>query len=368
MSDVAERVRAIREHVDAGYDARRTEAALVGLRTKLRRRRVRRMTLGSVMGMLCLAAGASFVLRARHDTGTRVATARPGALFTLGDGSVVMPLDPTSRMVAKSVSPQLVELELVAGSAHFDVAPNRAREFRVSAGRVSIVVVGTRFSVERQGERTAVAVEAGRVRVEWERGQQLLDPGERGSFPPFEPANEAAPDHEAVERATQPEAPTVEPRVVRPAADWRPLAERGEFVAAYRVLHDKGKAVTWSNVDDLLLAADVARRSGHAADSVRYLERALTLHGDARSAVVAFTLGRVRLFDLDDPAGAAAAFAQARAAAPDGPLAEDALAREVEARFRSGEKARARALAEEYVKTWPSGARIHAVRHFGGLP
>jgi transmembrane sensor len=102
---------------------------------------------------------------------------------------------------------------------------------------------------------------------------------------------------------------------------------------------------------------------------VPYLERALALHpDDARSAVVAFTLGRVRLADLNDPEGAATAFAQARAAAPRGPLAEDALAREVEARFRSGDPTAAHALAEEYVKTWPTGSRLRAVRHFGGLP
>jgi transmembrane sensor len=256
--------------------------------------------------------------------------------------------------------------------------------------------VGTKFTVARQGERTLVVVQGGRVRVEWERGQQILDPGERGSFPPFEPVSEAAP-------AAEPEAPTIQPQPrIAPmrtgtgtGSDWRVLAKQGDFPAAYRMIHDKAKPVSPTDVDDLLLAADVARRSGHAADSVPYLERALALHhgarehqralpggtrrgrleepsqgsslGDARAAVVAFTLGRVRQSDLDDPAGAADAFARARAAAPHGSLAEDALAREVEARFRAGDKARAHALAEEYVKTWPSGTRMRAVRHFGGL-
>jgi transmembrane sensor len=364
MSDLAERVRAIGEQVDAGYDARRTEAALAGLTTKLRRRGKRRIALGSAAAMLCVLAVGFWALRSRHETRPQPPLARPEALFTLDDGSVVTPLDPTSRLLAKSVSPRLVALDLVSGSAHFNVAPNREREFRVSAGRVEVVVIGTKFSVARQGGRTAVAVEAGQVRVEWERGQQLLHPGERGSFPPFETAGPAAP-------AAEPEAPTVEPPAAsaRTGSDWRVLAEHGEAAAAYRRLHDKAKPVAPANLDDLLLAADVARTSGHAADSARYLERALALHrNDARAAVVAFTLGRVRLADLDDPAGAAAAFAQARAAAPQGPLAEDALAREVEARYRSGDRAGARALAEEYVKTWPSGTRLRAVRHFGGLP
>jgi transmembrane sensor len=371
MSDLAERVCVIREHVDAGYDARRTEAGLAHLKRKLRRRRVRRVATGSAVAMLCVLAGTFATLRHGHERRMQAAVPRPEALITLPDGSLVVPLDPTARLVAKKVSPRLVELELLSGSARFDVAPNREREFRVSAGHVGIAVVGTKFSVERQGERTAVAVQSGRVRVEWERGQQLLEPGERGSFPPFESAGAVAPSRENPAPKSEADAPSVAPRTAptHTGTDWRVLANRGEFGAAYRALHDKAKQVTRANFDDLLLAADVARRSGHAADSVPFLERALATHArETRSAVVAFTLGRVRLADLDDPAGASAAFAQARAAAPHGPLAEDALAREVEARFRSGDKARARALAEEYVKTWPSGSRIRAVRHFGGLP
>jgi transmembrane sensor len=370
MSDLAERVRTIGEHVDAGYDARRTEVALLGLRTRLRRRRARRAVLASAMGMLCLLLGTFSLLRSRHAPTGSPPPARPEALFALSDGSVVMPLEPTSRLLAKTVSPRLVELELLTGSARFDVAPNREREFRVSAGRVAILVVGTKFSVERRREWTAVAVQQGRVRVEWERGHQLLQPGERGIFPPFEAAAEAAPVRPP-EAAIPAAAPSVRPRVLpaRSRADWRVPARRGEFAAAYRMLSDPAKPVPPANVDDLLLAADVARKSGHAADAGLYLERALALHaGDARSAVAAFTLGRVRLADLHDPAGAAEAFALARAAAPHGPLAEDALAREVEARSRSGDKLRARALAEEYQKLWPSGSRLAAVRHFGGLP
>jgi transmembrane sensor len=366
MSDVAERVHALREHVDAEYDGNRTEAALLGLRAECRRRHARRVALAATMGVAIVFGGTMLALRARHGG----APARLGALFALDDGSVVMPIEPSSRVLAKTVSAQRVELELVSGSARFDVVPNREREFRVRAGRVDVVVVGTRFSVERQGERTAVVVEGGRVRVEWERGQQVLEPGERGSFPPFETT--VLPPSRATESpVVAPDAPPIEPRAapVRLGTDWRVLANRGEFAAAYRKLRDPSKSVTPTHLDDLLLAADVARRSGHAAEAVPYLEKGLTAHpGDARSAVVAFTLGRVYLTDLHDPTGAAAAFARARAAAPHGPLAEDALAREIEARSRSGDQLRAHALAEEYVQTWPAGTHLVAVRHFGGLP
>jgi transmembrane sensor len=300
----------------------------------------------------------------------------------------VLPLSPTTRLVAKTVTPRWVEFDLTAGAASFDVVPNPDREFRVSAGRVRVVVVGTQFSVERQGEHAAVSVQRGRVRVEWERGQQLLVAGERGSFPPVESGglgkpsrrDEATDDEATASETNAPQeappeaasaAPSIGPRgqPARLAPDWRALARRGDFPGAHRVLRDKGKPATPMTFDDLLLAADVTRKSGHPAEALPFLEKALaTQVSESRRAVAAFTLGRVRLADLDDPVEAAAAFAQARAAAPDGPLAEDALAREIEARFRSGDRSEARALAEEYVKLWPSGAHVRAVRHFGGLP
>jgi transmembrane sensor len=371
MSDLAERLRAIGEHVDAGYDAGRTEAALARVRSKLQRRRATRIAVGSAATALCLAAGGFWAARGHHDHRSTPVPLVPQAeaLFALGDGSVVTPLNPASRVVAKTVSDRWVELELVSGSAHFDVAPNRERTFRVDAGRVGITVVGTKFSVERQGERTAVAVQAGKVRVAWERGEQLLNPGERGVFPPFEMAVELTPPQGPVAGAS--ESPPAQPRVAPPrrAADSRGTAEHGEGAAACRALADRGRPDGAASVDDLLLAADEARTSGHPADSVRYLERALALHqGEGRRAVVAFTLGRVLLADLHEPGRAAGAFATARAADPSGPLAEDALAREIEARHRAGDESRARGLAEEYLKTWPSGSRVRAVRHFGGLP
>lgn len=121
-------------------------------------------------------------------------------------------------------------------------------------------------------------------------------------------------------------------------------------------------------MDDLLLAADIARAAGRAAEALPYLEKALSSYPHTpQAALAAFALGRIRQTDLNDHAGAAAAFAQARALSPSGPLAEDALAREVEAWFHAGETARARRAAEEYVRSWPTGSRLRAVRHFGGL-
>jgi transmembrane sensor len=75
----------------------------------------------------------------------------------------------------------------------------------------------------------------------------------------------------------------------------------------------------------------------------------------------------VLLDELGRPGEAAEAFAKARSIAPSGPLADDALAREVEARSRAGDTARARSLAEDYLRRLPNGPRARLVRHHAGL-
>jgi transmembrane sensor len=117
---------------------------------------------------------------------------------------------------------------------------------------------------------------------------------------------------------------------------------------------------------DLLLAADAARLSGHPAEAVPYLERVLRGHSrDPRVGLAAFTLGRVLLDELGRPGEAVDAFALARSSG--GPLAEDALARQVEAVSRAGDVTRSRELALLYQRLYPNGRRTKAVSRFGGL-
>ena len=73
------------------------------------------------------------------------------------------------------------------------------------------------------------------------------------------------------------------------------------------------------------------------------------------------------LDELGRPREAAESFQHAQQLDPTGPLAQDALAREVEAWSRAGEPARARACAQQYLKSYPSGRRTNSVRHFGEL-
>jgi transmembrane sensor len=67
------------------------------------------------------------------------------------------------------------------------------------------------------------------------------------------------------------------------------------------------------------------------------------------------------------PREAEAAYARARATSLSGALAQDALARQVEAAHRAGDDGLARSLARDYLERYPQGRRVNAVRRFGGL-
>ena len=157
------------------------------------------------------------------------------------------------------------------------------------------------------------------------------------------------------------------PRRQVAAARWVTLAGEKRFGEAYGLLRQLPLREL-SDPDDLMLAADVARQAGRPERAVPFLERVVNEHPKEVAAQLAgFSLGKVYLDSLGQPALAARSFAAVRAMAPAGGLAQDALAREVEAWARAGETARARDGALEYQRLYPHGRRLAAVRDLGGI-
>jgi transmembrane sensor len=249
---------------------------------------------------------------------------------------------------------------LRAGGARFDVPHDDNRPFVVTAGNVTIEDLGTTFTVRHvPGRVVSVSVEHGRVRVRAPNTDTEIAEGEKLEVP-VSPAPSPSTDGS---RASQAKA---RPGSRAAASSWRPFAERGEYEQARQALQKAGPGAVRDDAAELLLAADAARLSGYPAEAVPYLERLLRRHADdPRAGLAAFTLGRVLLDELGRPREASTAFARARAFG--GPLAEDALAREVEAAARAGDAARKRELALLYRSLYPNGRRAKAVSRFGGL-
>jgi len=244
---------------------------------------------------------------------------------------------------------------LRAGAARFAVPHDASRPFVVTAGNVLIEDLGTTFTVRYAGaDQLNIAVEEGRVRVRGGETDTEVFAGSTLQVP--------------VSRVPLSRVGKVAHRSLRSAgvaaSSWRPLAEGGQYEEAQRALRKAGPSAVRDDTADLLLAADAARLSGHPAEAVPYLERVLRGHGnDPRAGLAAFTLGRVLLDELGRPREAGEAFARSRSSG--GPLAEDALAREVEAASRAGDLAHSRELALLYQRLYPNGRRSRAVARFG---
>jgi hypothetical protein len=288
--------------IDAGWDAARTERALVSVHRAVRRRRA--IALGSIAAAAVAAIG---VLSLRP--------AQPPPL-------------------AMSVSPSSSTTETSGAT-------------RSATGREE----GASLALEVATAGPAIAGASGAGVVDGDLAVGALYAGASEGAPIAPTTTDSAPPSDALER---PARPMRSHRTVSAASEWSRLARRGEYEAAYLELERAGAEVP-DRVESLLLAADAARLSGHPVEALPWLERVIGEHpDDARSALAAFTAGRV-LMQLGRPREAAARFERALELEPSGSLRGDALARAAEAHARAGAATRATALARRYEIELPGG-------------
>jgi transmembrane sensor len=262
---------------------------------------------------------------------------------TLSDGSRIE-LSADSALEVLDNDGDTFVCALRRGQATFDVVPNGPRRWRIEVGAVAIEVVGTRFHVDRRERSVLVEVERGAVLVRGENvrdGVQKLRPGARLEVPSTRP-------------------PSVEasrPSVPAPAT----TPEQG--AAAGSVDGEIGVARPPST--DLLALADQQRRRGDLQGAIHTLKQAVERDpNDARSAMAAFTLGKLLLDGTGQPVEAEAAFRACLNRSPPAAIAEDAMARLVEAQSRAGAREAALATAGEYQRRYPSGRRLSDVRRW----
>jgi transmembrane sensor len=336
--------------------------AEVARRVLRRRRTLATLDVAVAAACLILAVAWMKTSAARRPVAEVVVPANPIAaadaprVVAFADGSRAELSDDQAELRVDQDGPRLVVASL-KGAARFDVVPNAARAFEVHTGDVRVRVLGTRFLVrELAVGQTQISVDRGRVQVEWVGGIRTLVAGQSGVFPP---PPSAALDQEPAKRETAVNAPKPE----RAVDGWRDYAAKGEYDRAYVELNQKGRAAVRDEPADLMLAADVARLSSHPLEALAPLRKLCDVYpADKRAPVAAFTLGRVLLDDLGRATEAAAAFEKARVLWPSGPLAEDALAREVEAWKRAGNAERARAAGDQYLRQYPAGRHAAALR------
>ncbi len=375
------------QHIEAARDAvrrrawapERVDGAFQDL--VLRRRRddeFRRRATRFGGGALAVAAAVALVVAGVRvlgpsDSPSATRTVTPGLeRLVVADGTEVS-FARTARVQVRERSDTRVVVTVDTGSAHFQVRHDPRRLFKVQAGDVEVEDLGTTFDVENMSGGVRVAVSEGSVAVSFPaegnaRRRATLGPGQSGIYAkgaspsvtarnPTDPAAEVTPESP---RATGSGVPSV---------GWRELARGGKHGRAYELLAPGGFRDVRDEPGDLLLASDAARLSQHPAEAANLLRRLLAGHArDPRAPSAAFTLGWLLMKDLGKPREAAAAFARAESLAPRGNLAEDALARSVEAWQRAGDRSRAKAEVERYRKNYPGGRHLATLERLVGAP
>lgn len=149
--------------------------ALAGAMEGVRRRR---LLGGSLLGLLAMS-GLGGLLTWSRPVGREVQYATgigEQRSVALDDGSQLT-LDADSLMLVRYSSGERY-LMLLRGRAIFSVQRDAQRPFLVEAGLARVRVLGTRFVVERLPEQIQVSVERGRVQVDSDTAQAVLEAGQ----------------------------------------------------------------------------------------------------------------------------------------------------------------------------------------------
>jgi len=123
--------------------------------------------------LLTCALGATLSSQLDWRQGERYATLTgENRTIALADGSRLT-LNTATRLRAAPGGERKVWLD--RGEAYFDIVHDPSHPFVVEAGASRVTVLGTRFTVRRDGERTQVLVEQGRVKLTEREASVLID-------------------------------------------------------------------------------------------------------------------------------------------------------------------------------------------------
>lgn len=388
-----ERMDHLRQHLALPEDPAQLKRIWRGIGQRQQQRRARRYLGGAALAMAVVlplvVAGAFWQGRAssverssegasgplRLASGAALPSVLPSrGLHEMDDGSALS-MDDGARLEVLQNGAREVVLLLREGHVELSVAPEAQRKWTIDCGVATVEVVGTRFLLDREGERLRVEVLEGVVVV---RGEQVPSGLQRiahgGSLELTSPLPQSAPrvgqiddiEEEADELVDDIEEEADEPATPSVTREtWHQAAREREFDRAYEMLQPRGVAAasrSARSVGDLLVLADVARNSGHPEEAVFPLEIVLSEHPrDSRAPLSAFTLGRLCLERLGRPRRAARAFDRAIDLGLPEALVEDALHLRVVSLLRAGDRDGARRAGQAYLSRFPNGPHAQAV-------
>jgi len=243
-----------------------------------------------------------------------------------------------------------VHLQLEHGAAEFDVTPGRNRQVVVTAAGFDVEVVGTHFQVALLGESNkpdvAVRVQRGTVRV-----RSRSDGSEQGIIRTLSAGESWATRTNAeapAELASAGVAPQKKPESKEPA------------LAASTAPWPSASPVSAKELFELAEANRLKGRPREAAAALDRLRRSFP--GDPRAGLASFELGRLRMDQLGDSAGAVNALSDALRLDPSARFQEDAQARLVQLYAILGQNERCQKAQAEYQSRYPNGPHKKTVQ------
>jgi len=212
------------------------------------RRRVRRHRQVRVAGVAvagwCGGLIAGYALRTPREplvAGELAVAHETSRTFALAEGSEVVVAPGGSLELARADDTEVV-IFLQQGRASFDVQKKASRRFVVKADAVEVRVVGTKFTVQREGTQVDVTVQRGIVEVRegevvkrlvagerWSRAFAAPEPEERGEATDEEDLNEppgptrSTPRHRRNQRTSPNAAPQTPSAPAAPTGGTDPL-------------------------------------------------------------------------------------------------------------------------------------------------
>ncbi len=299
------------------------------------------------------------------------------------DGTRIALSAGTSARVA-SLDEHGAHIVLEKGRAVASVVHRADSHWRVDVGPYQVAVVGTQFDVswdagtrvlELHLTQGAVLVSGGFLRdaLQVRAGQSLRAFSDGGRVELVGPTSEATPPAAPVAApAPEPAAAaalgdgsasvdTSVPSSLHAAApsvpDWKALASAGKFGDALSAAEKAGFEAECrrSSGQDLLALADAARLAGSAPRAEQAYSAARSkLSGGGRAS---YGLGLVAFDQRGDFTTAARWFETYLREQPSGSLRAEATGRLLEALQRSGQRDKARTLAQQYLTQYPHGAQ-----------
>jgi TolA-binding protein len=297
---------------------------------------------------------------------------------TFSDGSRVSML-PKARGRVVELGPQRARIALESGRASVHIVPRQRTHWTFDVGPFVVTVHGTAFDVAWDpGEAifelrlisgsVSIASPIGAPEIRLREGQTLRvnlrdQTSTIGSGPVGIVSAQTTQRADAPARQSADLAPA--PRSAWSHRRWNEMVADGKALAVLADAERSGLEIVFDGADsdDLWALADAARYKGRLAIAKQALTAQRTrFPSSSRAREAAFLLGRLHDRDSEGPSAALGWYDRYLVEAPNGAHAADALGRKITLLERWNRRDEAVAVAEEYLRRFPSGTYGRAAR------